>query len=369
MERAMTEAADLGAKERLEPAELDHGGLLVATHLHRYELAAGLCSGLRVLDLCCGVGYGSRRLARDAASVHGVDLAEDAIATARATLSEDERGRITFETGDALAYLRSLPQDRFDAVVCFEGLEHVPEPAGVVDELARLAEGGARVIVSLPNSRGFEEDNQFHVTDFGFEEMRAVAERLGDAIVLGQYLAEASLVRPADERDGAELRGTLLGDADPGAAWANHWLLLAGVDPAAVDGAHARLELTAAANHNAYMRQLEHANAELIRANNRLARRWLGVHDAAAAVIVRRLEERVDKAVARAEAREADAGRWEEIANNNDWARVQLEKRLSQPRYRMVDAVRDRIVSLPGGRLVRSAWARRSGGPDRPPDG
>ena len=78
-----------------------------------------------------------------------------------------------------------------------------PIPTRVLDELARLGGGGARLIVSLPNSRGFEEENEFHVTDYGYEEMRAAAERLGGALVVEQHLAEASVLLPG--RPDAEL--------------------------------------------------------------------------------------------------------------------------------------------------------------------
>src|SRR5262245_56200400 len=37
-------------------------------HIHRYEIAAVLCEGLRVLDLACGSGYGSAILAERARS-------------------------------------------------------------------------------------------------------------------------------------------------------------------------------------------------------------------------------------------------------------------------------------------------------------
>jgi 2-polyprenyl-3-methyl-5-hydroxy-6-metoxy-1,4-benzoquinol methylase len=58
-----------------------HGGQALALeHLHRYELAQGLCHGLTVLDLGCGEGYGSSGLiASGAESVVSVDLAHEAV--------------------------------------------------------------------------------------------------------------------------------------------------------------------------------------------------------------------------------------------------------------------------------------------------
>jgi 2-polyprenyl-3-methyl-5-hydroxy-6-metoxy-1,4-benzoquinol methylase len=325
-DRALTVSGD--ARERLEPADVEAGGLLAASHVHRYEFAARLCAGRRVLDLCCGAGYGAAILARSAASVHGVDISAEAIDTARSEHGGEEPGRVTFEREDALACLRALPAGSFDVVVCFEGLEHVADPSAVLGEMVRLAESGTAMILSLPNSRGFEEENEFHLTDYGYEEMRAVSERFRDAIVFSQYLAEASLVVRTIPDPSSEVRGRLLGT--PGDdAWANHWLILVGLDGGDADGAEAALTFAVADHHNEYMRILERANAELHRTNQRLARGWLGVHDAAAAGTELRRRELEAEVVELARA-------------------LRLSKAaLSAPRYRAVDALRRLAFRFP----------------------
>jgi 2-polyprenyl-3-methyl-5-hydroxy-6-metoxy-1,4-benzoquinol methylase len=344
-EQALTQSAN--AHERLEPAHIHAGGLLAAAHVHRYELAARLCAGRRVLDLCCGTGYGSRILAREAIEVHGVDISEEALATARVELSSDERERVTFQVADAHAYLRALPTRRFDAIVCFEGIEHVPDHEAVVGELLRLAGDGTRLVLSLPNSRGFDEQNEFHVTDFGYEEMRAVADRFPDAVVLSQYLAEASLVLPPDVSPGAAATGRLVDNGGEGTATetgANHWLILVGGDPP--EEVEAGLALAAAPHHNEYMRALERANEELLRANRRLARGWLGLHDAAAAAAEgrRRKIEELEREVEHERA----------VAKSNHDLMVLQKAALDAPRYRAVDAVRTLAFSIPGvGALLR----------------
>ena len=315
-------------KERLDAQDIAAGDLLAATHLHRYELASQLLGSAKVLDLCCGTGYGSRVLAAGGATVHGVDLSADAVQAAK-----DEGGAVTYEQGDALEYLRGLGTDDFEAVVCFEGIEHVPDPQALATELARLAEGGVRLVLSVPNSRGFEEHNRYHLTDFGWEETQALIARFAEPIVLQQRLLEGSLIVPTGERP-PEAPARLFGEPDrDDAAWAGHWLVLVGADPAAARTASARLAYAAAAHQSGYVRDLEQENQSLWRENNRLARGWLGVNDAAAGSVVRRLEEALP---------------WKEIADQNDYARQGLQRRLDSPPHRLVDAAQEALKRVPG---------------------
>lgn len=360
---------DAAEKERLGDQDLAAADLLAATHLHRYELAAALLPDAeRILDLCCGTGYGSRILAAGGARVLGVDVAPEAVAEAQAALAPGESERVSFEAADALAFLRDAGAADFDAVVCFEGMEHVPDPEAVAGELERLAAGGVKLLLSFPNSRGLGERNRFHVTDFGWEETRRLIERFDEPAVLEQHLAEGSLVVPAGERP-REAVTRLVGEPDrDDPAWAGHWLVAVGFEPDRARTAVARLSAAAAPHQNAYMHDLERANASLLRANARLARAHLGVHDAAAASMVRRLEEMEQ----RAEAAEAEVEKWQDIADNNDWAfkdaelRISaLEGRLALPRYAAMDRFRESLLAVPGGaaviRLFAGAFRRLRG--------
>ena len=110
--------------ERLTPDQAEEVSLIAMTHRHRYELAAELFAGMRVLDLGCGSGYGSEVLATTAASVVGVDVDAGALADARRGYGG---AGITFEEGDAIELLGTRLADRFDAIVMFEALEHVSD--------------------------------------------------------------------------------------------------------------------------------------------------------------------------------------------------------------------------------------------------
>mgnify|MGYP001370262344 CR=1 FL=1 len=65
---------------------------------------------------------------------------------------------------DVIADLHDLPvaDGSFDAVVCTEVLEHVAEPARVLDELARVLRPGGTVLITVPFVGGLHEEPHDH---------------------------------------------------------------------------------------------------------------------------------------------------------------------------------------------------------------
>ena len=104
----------------------------------------GLPEGGRVLDVGCGTGELSTRLATRfaSASVLGVDLEEAHLARAR-TRAAAFGARVSFQRGDTLAL--DLPADSFDLVVSRHVLQAVPDAPRAVKELARVARRGGRL--------------------------------------------------------------------------------------------------------------------------------------------------------------------------------------------------------------------------------
>ena len=101
----------------------------------------------RVLDLGCGTGDDTRRLARLVApggEVVGIDASAAMIEVARRRLL-GTGVPASFHVGDAMAL--DLPTDSFDAVRCERLLIHVPDPAVVLDEMVRVTRRGGRIVV------------------------------------------------------------------------------------------------------------------------------------------------------------------------------------------------------------------------------
>jgi SAM-dependent methyltransferase len=157
--------------ERVVPGEVNAD--LWNEHFGRYTFAARLSRMKRVLDAGCGMGYGSAELARVAASVVGVDISGDTVASARERYSLP---RVTFLQGSCA----SLPfrAASFDLVVAFEMIEHLKEWRDFLTEARRVLAPGGQCLISTPNrdyyadSRGRTGPNPYHEHEFSFEEFR-----------------------------------------------------------------------------------------------------------------------------------------------------------------------------------------------------
>jgi SAM-dependent methyltransferase len=135
--------------ERIGAAAAMRAQLADAEGLARYRWAAGFVEGARVLDAGCGLGYGSAILAEaGAAEVVGLDIAP--------TVVEAARGRVPHGVELGVGDLASLvhPAGSFDAIVCFDVLDHAEDPAAVVAELARVLVPGGVLAVSAGEPGG-----------------------------------------------------------------------------------------------------------------------------------------------------------------------------------------------------------------------
>jgi SAM-dependent methyltransferase len=95
----------------------------------------------RVLDVGCGTGEVSARLARlyAGAQVTGIDVLDGPLSIAR-TRYPDVAARLSFETGDA--FHLGFADASFDLAVCRHMLQAVPEPENVLAELCRVTRPG-----------------------------------------------------------------------------------------------------------------------------------------------------------------------------------------------------------------------------------
>lgn len=164
--------------ERLVPGELEPGDVTgretLRLHLERYEFAARHLPRGRLLDIACGVGYGTRLLAdksEGGTAVLGIDLSSAALEYAEERYGGEG---IEFHAADAMEF---RDEHGFDGIVSLETVEHLPDPAGFLGQMAEMLHPGGTLVASVPTTPSVDL-NPHHCHDFTETSFRRLLEPL-----------------------------------------------------------------------------------------------------------------------------------------------------------------------------------------------
>jgi len=164
-------------------------------HFHRYALASTLVDDLDVLDAACGEGYGSAVLAAHARSVTAVDISADAVSHASQRYSNLKN--LAFIQSDCTRL--ELGEQKFDAIISFETLEHLHEQEAMLAGFRRLLKPGGWLLISSPDKAEYSDaagyQNPWHVKELYRRELLDLLHQQFPAVQLfGQKLAFHSLI-------------------------------------------------------------------------------------------------------------------------------------------------------------------------------
>ena len=167
----------------------------VYIHKKRYQLARKYVSRTdNILDIGCGLGWGTDWLSLASNSVIGLDTCENALRVARSRY----KGPV-FVKADAT----ELPfgDQSFHTVVAIEVIEHVKNQDAFMSEVLRVLKQDGTLILSTPNKRnlvarianlfGIEvQKNPYHTNEFDYKTLDAFLTASGLEIVYksGLYL-------------------------------------------------------------------------------------------------------------------------------------------------------------------------------------
>ena len=137
---------------------------------NRYYFAVRYSNGKKVLDLGCGLGFGSHILRRNAEVVFGIDISESSISFSSNSYSDSN---LFFLLGDGSNL--PFPDNYFDMITCFEVIEHIDDHDNFLNECKRVLNSKGLFLCSTPNKRfhsGYWNKplNPFHNQEFNMED-------------------------------------------------------------------------------------------------------------------------------------------------------------------------------------------------------
>lgn len=117
----------------------------VPWHMQKVASRLQISSGNTALDIACGTGAWLQELQGHGATVSGIDISEQAVASAKARLPDADIRQGVAE---------DLPFDNgtFDLITCMGALEHFLDQPGALHEMRRVAKPNAHYLLLVPNS-------------------------------------------------------------------------------------------------------------------------------------------------------------------------------------------------------------------------
>lgn len=127
----------------------------------------------RVLDLGCGTGWASHRMARivKGGEVVGVDVADEMLRRAEASSREFNNVRYLWGSAESLP----LPDNHFSKVLSVESFYYYADQGAALDELRRVMAPGGRLFILI----NLYKDNQYSLRWVG--ELKVPVQALSEA--------------------------------------------------------------------------------------------------------------------------------------------------------------------------------------------
>ncbi len=140
-------------------------------HKQRYEFASKFVTGKKVLNIGCGPGYAEEILLKsNPFSITSIDYDCSLIEKLN---KKNKNPKVVYKEVDA-QHLNRL-SEKFDVLISFENIEHLPEPVMFLNSIKNVITEGAILLLSTPNaihySRQTGSMNPYHVREWDYQEL------------------------------------------------------------------------------------------------------------------------------------------------------------------------------------------------------
>lgn len=165
-------------------------------HIHRYLWALPGAKS-PVLDVACGIGYGAYIFAQHGHEVTAVDIDPNTIRFGQTYWGH---GNIHWITADVAT--APWGWTTFKTAICYEAIEHLPDPIKVLTSICDALDGDGRLYCSVPNEEqypfkpeNFLDDEYPHLRHYTPQEFDALLGQAGFQVIhRGTQLTKTSSV-------------------------------------------------------------------------------------------------------------------------------------------------------------------------------
>lgn len=145
----------------------------------RYELCNKYIKNKIILDIPCGMGWGTSFL-KGYQKSFGIDISEEAVVKAKKRYPGE---KITFLKGDMTNFSSNFDYKFFDVIICLEGFEHITFLQGeaFLEESKKSLKKGGLLILSTPLliDNKFHSGNKYHLCEYKEKEFFQILAKKG----------------------------------------------------------------------------------------------------------------------------------------------------------------------------------------------
>jgi SAM-dependent methyltransferase len=179
--------------ERILPTQEDEVSIVFSRHKFTYEYIKQYTKNRTVIDIGCGMGYGSRILSENAKEVIGIDINNEAINYCKKNYKSEN-----------LSFIRSdvflLEEDsKYDIAVTFQVIEHIENISEFCDKLKNIVKIGGTIFISTPNiplDQKIRNRNKYHINEMTYQEFKNILEnKFKNVEINGIAFSNESLLR------------------------------------------------------------------------------------------------------------------------------------------------------------------------------
>ncbi len=139
-----------------------------------YEYMLDKVENKSLLDVGCGLAYGTALMAQKAKEVTGLDYDKQTIEQNK--LSYPHQKNLSFKQGA----VPPLPFEKnsFDIITAFQFIEHIHERSAFIQNAVEVLKPGGMMVITTPNEKMSLARNPFHVHEYTFAEMQQTLEQI-----------------------------------------------------------------------------------------------------------------------------------------------------------------------------------------------